>query len=113
MLGNQTLETLLLEWNSVGVWEFSFALFCEGLAAHSFLVHLDLHNNQIDHTGAQKLGIALRLNSTLSTLDLCWNNIGLIGGRVILGALQQNCGITKVFITFAKVCMKLNFTLLS
>ena len=113
MLGNQTLETLLLELNFVDVWEFSFALFCEGLAVHSFLVHLRLHNNQIDHTGAQKLGIALKLNSTLSTLDLRWNNIGLIGGRVILGALQQNCGITKVFITFAKVCMKLNFTLLS
>ena len=79
MLGNQTLETLLLEWNSVGVWEFTFALFCEGLAAHSFLVHLHLHNNQIYRTGAQKLGIALRLNSTLSTLDLCWNNIGLNG----------------------------------
>ena len=113
MLGNQTLETLLLEWNSVGVCEFSFAGFCEGLAAHSFLVHLHLHDNQIDHTGAQKLRIALRLNSTLSTLDLHWNNIGLIGGRVIVGALQQNCGIAKVFITFAKVCMKLNFTLLS
>ena len=51
MLGNQTLETLLLEWNSVGVWESSFGLFCEGLAAHSFLVHLHLHNNQIDIGG--------------------------------------------------------------
>ena len=79
-VGKSNFGTLLLEWNSVGVWEFSFALFCEGLAAHSFLVHLHLHNNQIDHTGAQKLGIALRLNSTLSTLDLRWNNIGLIGG---------------------------------
>ena len=88
-------------------------MFCEGLAANSFLVHLHLHNNQIDHTGAQKLGIALGLNSTLSTLDLRWNNIGFIGERVTSGALQQNCGITKVFITFAKVCMKLNFTLLS
>ena len=113
MLENQTLVTLLLEWNSVGVWKSSFVLFCEGLAAHSFLVHLRLHDNQIDHTGPQELGIALRLNSTLSTLDLPWNNIGLIGGRVISGALLQNCGISKVFITFAKVCMKLNFTLLS
>ena len=78
--------------------------------ANSFLLHLHLHNNQNDYTGAQELGIALRLNSTLSTLDLRWNNIGLIGRRAISGALQQNCGIIKVFITFAKVCMKLNFT---
>ena len=91
------METLLLEWNAVGVWESSFALFCEGLAANSSLVHLDLRNNQIDHTGAHELAIALRSNSTLSTLDLRWNNIGLIGGRAISGALQQNCGITKVF----------------
>ena len=107
------METLLLEWNSVGVWESSFVLFCEGLAAHSFLVHLHRHDNQIDHTEPQELDIALRLNSTLSTLDLRWNNIELIGERVISGALQQNCGITKVFLTFAKVCIKLNFTLLS
>ena len=93
---NHTAETLLLEWNAIGVWESAFASFCEGLAANTSLIHLDIRNNQIDHTGAQEIAIALRSNSTLTTLDLRWNNIGLVGGRALSGALQQNRTIVKV-----------------
>lgn len=63
---------------------------------NSSLLHLDLRNNQIDHTGGQELGAALASNHVLSTLDLRWNNIGLVGGRAISAALQHNRKIAKV-----------------
>jgi len=49
---NNSIEVLLLEWNSLGVWEASFGLFCEGLLSNSSLKTQDLRNNQIDHSGA-------------------------------------------------------------
>ncbi|CAK8680733.1 unnamed protein product [Clavelina lepadiformis] len=93
---NHSLQTLLLEWNSLGVWESAFTAFCEGVASNVTLKHLDLRNNQIDHTGAQELSLALRSNATLMTLDLRWNNVGLVGGRSLSEALQQNEGVVKI-----------------
>ena len=93
---NQVVESLLLEWNALGVWESSFGALCEGLAQNSSVTYLDLRNNQINHTGAQELALALKSNSTLLHLDLRWNNIGLVGGRSISAALQHNRGVIKV-----------------
>ncbi|XP_078484908.1 leucine-rich repeat-containing protein 45-like [Ciona intestinalis] len=93
---NQTLEALFLEWNSIGIWESSFLVFCEGLSFNSSLQHLDLRNNKIDHTGAKELAIMLRNNTALHTLDLRWNNLGLVGGRALVDALRQNTSIVKI-----------------
>lgn len=88
-----------MEWNALGVWDVAFAAFCDGLAANSSLLHLDLRNNQIDHNAAQELALALRTNSTLQTLNLNWNNIGLTGGRALSESLQQNHSLSKVIYT--------------
>ncbi|NXX95478.1 LRC45 protein, partial [Centropus bengalensis] len=82
--------SLVLEWNSLGVWEEGFALFCQGLGANSVLQRLDLRNNQINHQGAVELAMALRQNTSLQELDLRWNNIGLLGGRALLNSLHSN-----------------------
>ncbi|XP_067403214.1 leucine-rich repeat-containing protein 45 isoform X2 [Emydura macquarii macquarii] len=87
---NKSIRSLTLEWNSLGMWEESFSLFCQGLGANCFLQWLDLRNNQINHQGAGELAMALKCNSSLQELDLRWNNIGLLGGRALLSCLHSN-----------------------
>nr|XP_056715431.1 leucine-rich repeat-containing protein 45 [Euleptes europaea] len=87
---NKSIRSLTLEWNNLGIWEESFALFCEGLGANGTLQRLDLRNNQINHQGAGELSMALKNNSTLQEIDLRWNNVGLLGGRALLNCLHSN-----------------------
>uniref|UniRef100_A0ACB8EKX8 Leucine-rich repeat-containing protein 45 n=2 Tax=Sphaerodactylus townsendi TaxID=933632 RepID=A0ACB8EKX8_9SAUR len=87
---NKSIRSLTLEWNNLGIWEESFALFCEGLGANGILQCLDLRNNQINHQGAGELAMALKNNSSLQELDLRWNTIGLLGGRALLNCLHTN-----------------------
>ncbi|XP_010215526.1 PREDICTED: leucine-rich repeat-containing protein 45 [Tinamus guttatus] len=93
---NQSIRSLILEWNSLGVWEEGFSFFCQGLAANSFLQRLDLRNNQINHQGAGELAMALKRNASLQELDLRWNNIGLLGGRALLNCLHSNKTLKKL-----------------
>uniref|UniRef100_A0A8C3CXA5 Leucine rich repeat containing 45 n=1 Tax=Cairina moschata TaxID=8855 RepID=A0A8C3CXA5_CAIMO len=87
---NKSIRSLILEWNSLGVWEEGFSFFCQGLGANNFLQRLDLRNNQINHHGAGELAMALKRNASLQELDLRWNNIGLLGGRALLNCLHSN-----------------------
>uniref|UniRef100_A0A8C4V1F0 Leucine rich repeat containing 45 n=1 Tax=Falco tinnunculus TaxID=100819 RepID=A0A8C4V1F0_FALTI len=87
---NKSIRSLILEWNSLGVWEEGFSFFCQGLGANNFLQQLDLRNNQINHQGAGDLAMALKQNASLQELDLRWNNIGLLGGRALLNCLHSN-----------------------
>ncbi|XP_015735165.1 leucine-rich repeat-containing protein 45 isoform X2 [Coturnix japonica] len=93
---NKCIRSLILEWNSLGVWEEGFSFFCQGLGANNFLQRLDLRNNQINHHGAGELAVALKRNSSLQELDLRWNNIGLLGGRALLNCLQSNKTLKKL-----------------
>ncbi|XP_077184145.1 leucine-rich repeat-containing protein 45 isoform X2 [Paroedura picta] len=93
---NKSIRSLTLEWNNLGIWEESFALFCEGLGANSTLQRLDLRNNQINHQGAGELSMALKNNSSLQELDLRWNNIGLLGGRALLNCLHSNRALRQL-----------------
>uniref|UniRef100_A0A6Q2XK18 Leucine rich repeat containing 45 n=1 Tax=Esox lucius TaxID=8010 RepID=A0A6Q2XK18_ESOLU len=97
---NKTLRRLVLEWNALGMWDEAFSVFCEGLASNASLTQLDLRNNQINHQGASDLCLALKRNSTLQELGqwayVRWNNIGLLGGRSFLEALQQNRTLTHL-----------------
>ncbi|XP_010006997.1 PREDICTED: leucine-rich repeat-containing protein 45 [Chaetura pelagica] len=87
---NKSIRSLILEWNSLGVWEEGFSFFCQGLGANNVLQLLDLRNNQINHQGAGELALALKQNASLQELDLRWNNVGLLGGRALLNCLHSN-----------------------
>ncbi|XP_077980716.1 leucine-rich repeat-containing protein 45-like [Glandiceps talaboti] len=93
---NHTLKSLVLEWNSIGMWENSFAAFAEGVSSNNTLELLDLRNNQIGHDSAGELAVALQRNTTVKLIDLRWNNVGLLGGRALLTALQQNKILTRL-----------------
>ncbi|PNJ87335.1 LRRC45 isoform 3 [Pongo abelii] len=66
---NKSIQSLTLEWNSLGTWDDAFATFCGGLAANGALQQLDLRNNQISHKGAEELALALKGNTTLQQLE--------------------------------------------
>ncbi|KAI6075831.1 Leucine-rich repeat-containing protein 45 [Aix galericulata] len=66
---NKSIRSLILEWNSLGVWEEGFSFFCQGLGANNFLQRLDLRNNQINHHGAGELAMALKRNASLQELE--------------------------------------------
>ncbi|XP_039331694.1 leucine-rich repeat-containing protein 45 isoform X1 [Saimiri boliviensis] len=91
---NKSIQSLTLEWNSLGTWDEAFATFCGGLAVNGTLQRLDLRSNQISHKGAEELALALKGNATLQQLgflpDLRWNNIGLLGGRALMNCLPSN-----------------------
>lgn len=87
---NTSVRSLLVEWNSLGLWDNGMRAVCEGLALNQVLLFLDLRNNQITHEGATQLAMAMKRNQCLRGLDLRWNNIGLLGGRELLEALKFN-----------------------
>lgn len=87
---NTCVRSLLVEWNSLGLWDNGMRAVCEGLALNQVLLFLDLRNNQITHEGASQIAVALKRNQCLRGLDLRWNNIGLLGGRELLEALKYN-----------------------
>ncbi|XP_068510670.1 leucine-rich repeat-containing protein 45 isoform X3 [Anas acuta] len=93
---NKSIRSLILEWNSLGVWEEGFSFFCQGLGANNSLQRLDLRNNQINHHGAGELAMALKRNASLQELDLRWNNIGLLGGRALLNCLHSNKALKRL-----------------
>eukprot|EP00069_Balaena_mysticetus_P017897 bmy_02240T0 len=93
---NKSIQSLTLEWNSLGTWEEAFAAFCGALAANGTLQQLDLRNNQISHKGAEELALALKSNTSLQQLDLRWNHIGLLGGRALVNCLPSNRTLWKL-----------------
>jgi Ran GTPase-activating protein (RanGAP) involved in mRNA processing and transport len=58
-----------------------------------------LRNNQISHTSAIELSNSISANTSLETLDLRWNNIGLVGGKAILSSLKKNNSLYKLELT--------------
>ncbi|XP_063312273.1 leucine-rich repeat-containing protein 45 isoform X2 [Pelobates fuscus] len=93
---NSSLISLTLEWNNLGMLDNAFSLFCDGLSFNQTLRKLDLRNNQINHTGAEELSMALKHNFSLQELDLRWNNMGLLGGRAMLSCMETNRNLLKL-----------------
>lgn len=81
--------SLVLEWNSLGVWEEGFSLFCQGLSANRSLQRLDLRNNQINHEGAGELAAALKGNSSLQELGKSHSRPCCVGRSTHLGLAER------------------------
>ncbi|KAI9341817.1 hypothetical protein DFJ73DRAFT_536955 [Zopfochytrium polystomum] len=96
---NNTLRTLLLEWNCVGIWEVGVRALADALAANRRLETLDLRNCKVGPRGCQTLAVGIKHNTSLRHLDLRWNNAGLIGGRAFVDVLQWNMSILEVLLT--------------
>ena len=61
------------------------------LRVNSTLHTLNLNSNSVGDDGAREIAAALRVNSTLQTLDLQYNSVGANGAREI----RQSWGIRR------------------
>jgi len=66
----------------------------EALKVNSSLTELDLHINSIGDEGGKAIAEALKGNSSLTTLYLLSNSIGAEGGKAIAEALTVNSSLT-------------------
>ncbi|KNC50539.1 uncharacterized protein AMSG_00701 [Thecamonas trahens ATCC 50062] len=94
--GPPGLSTMLLEWNSIGVWDVGIRALADALAVNGSLTMLDLRNNRVGPQGVEALASALKTNTSLRTLDLRWNNAGIMGGRYLVEALANNSALTRL-----------------
>jgi len=83
---NSTIEVLSLEWNQLGndgAAELAKAIETCGLK------ELDLRNNNIKSEGAAALAKSIMVNSTITSLDLRWNQIEDSAALLFKEALQD------------------------
>ena len=52
------------------MWDASFSVLAQGLAANRVLKHLDLRSNQVSHEGATELSAVIKQNHCLESLGL-------------------------------------------
>mmetsp|Transcript_57571 Transcript_57571/g.182347 ORF Transcript_57571/g.182347 Transcript_57571/m.182347 type:complete len:111 (+) Transcript_57571:2334-2666(+) len=55
---------------------------------------LSLRNNKIGVEGAKAVAVALKTNTSLTTLDLSGNDIGAEGAKAVVEALKVNKSLT-------------------
>src|SRR3990167_5808111 len=75
----------------------------EALKVNSTITTIDLRSNKIDAAGAQALAEALKVNSTITTIDLMHNQIGAAGAQALAEALKQKATITRLDLAWNQV----------
>src|SRR3989338_1454475 len=78
-------------------WDEGAGRLAEVLAINSTLTSLDLRYNEVGAAGAGRLAEALTTNSTLTTLDLRYNQVTDEGGRRLADALVANSSLTAIY----------------
>lgn len=73
------------------------------LKINSSLTNLDLRCNQIGASGARALSDALEINTTLTKLDLSDNAIGASGARFLSKAIKINASLTTLNLSCCKI----------
>ncbi|KAJ1637484.1 hypothetical protein T492DRAFT_859893 [Pavlovales sp. CCMP2436] len=66
------------------------------LRVNATLTKLDLGCNKIGDVGAQHIAEALKVNATLTNLDLLYNGIGVVGMQHIAAAIKVNSTVTQL-----------------
>lgn len=85
-----SVVSVCLKWNHVGSHERGMQALCDVLRVNNTVTHLDLRNNKIGHEAGRIIGTMLSENSTITHLDLSWNDLGVDGGQALLDGIQKN-----------------------
>ncbi|KJE94543.1 hypothetical protein CAOG_05175 [Capsaspora owczarzaki ATCC 30864] len=86
--------TSVESWNTVG--DAGAQAIAEALKVNTTLTQLDLPYNQIGDVGAHAIAQALKVNTTVTKLYLLRNQIGDVGAQAIAEALKGNTTLTHV-----------------
>jgi len=85
-----SVVSFCLKWNHVGSHERGMQALCDVLRVNNTVTHMDLRNNKIGHEAGRIIGVMLTDNSTITHLDLSWNDLGVDGGQALLDGIQKN-----------------------
>ncbi|CAF0974316.1 unnamed protein product [Didymodactylos carnosus] len=78
----------------------------EALKVNKTLTNLNLQLNEISVRGAEALAEALKVNKTLTTLDLGWNQISDEGGQALAEALKLNKTLTTLHLQSNQISVR-------
>ncbi|MES2122376.1 MAG: hypothetical protein V4492_06320 [Chlamydiota bacterium] len=96
---NTTLTTLNLAMNHIGKGPTAAEKLALALTVNSSITELILESNDIRDGGLTPLALALTTNSTLTHLDLSRNNIRSAGANQLLQALTVNTALSRLSLT--------------
>ncbi|XP_068687262.1 NLR family CARD domain-containing protein 3-like isoform X2 [Montipora foliosa] len=72
------------------------AILANAMATNSTVTELNLKYNEIGDSGAAALAKAVEINSTLTTLNLSYNKIGASGAAALAKAVESNSTLTEL-----------------
>lgn len=87
---SNNVASICLKWNHVGSHERGPRALCDVLKVNNSISHLDLRNNKIGPECGPLFGEMLRENRNITHLDLSWNDLGVEGGKALLRGLEAN-----------------------
>ncbi|KAG5189462.1 leucine rich repeat protein [Tribonema minus] len=108
---NDSITTVSLEWNSIGLFESGLESLASALELNRSVTTLDLRNNCISPAGGRALARCLRSNTTLRSLDLRWNELGNDGARALKDALNVNTTLESLLLAGNKAMLCLTIVL--
>lgn len=100
---NTTLNTLHLSDTYGALGPLGAKALSGALKVNSSLTNLNLRFNQIGASGAQALSDALEINTTLTKLDLSDNDISASGTQFLSKALEINASLTSLNLCHNKI----------
>jgi hypothetical protein len=75
----------------------------DALKVNSTITSIDLSYNNVGDDGAKALADVLKVNSTTTSIDLSYNNVDVAGAKALADALKVNSAITTIDLTYNSV----------
>ena len=87
-------STIYLQHNNIGAEGAKYV--AEALKVNTSLTKIDLRWNNIGDEGAKYVAEALKVNTSLTKINLFHNNIGAEGAKYVAEALKVNTSLTNI-----------------
>lgn len=93
---SSSLRSVILEWNSLGLFEPGLEVLGDALMDNHSVIELDLRNNRLGPSFVPTLARVIRRNRTLRSIDVRWNDLGPTAGEALREALEHNPTLTRL-----------------
>jgi hypothetical protein len=102
----QVLSTLLPKCCAISAYTLGIdgaKALADALKVNSTITSINLSNNNVGVDGAKALAAALKVNSTITSINLSNNNVGVDGAKALADALKDNSTITSISLSYNNV----------